>query len=118
MSRSNSSYILISSNFKIKLNIHSLKYQPTKPFEKFVNDLVEIRIASLGVNEALGTRAKFIMNSCVGRFGMDVARHKSTKFVTEKNLTRNIRTPLTERYENLINSINIKHGPDFFSYTF
>ena len=63
--------------------------------------MVEIRIRSLGVNEALGTRAKFIMNSCVGRFGMDVARHKSTKFVTEKNLTRNIRTPLTERYENL-----------------
>ena len=53
----------------------AIQYIPTKPFEKFVQELVEVRIASVNTNASLGDRAKFTLNSCVGRFG-HVVLHK------------------------------------------
>jgi len=49
----------------------AIQYVPTKPFEKFVKELVEVRIQSvITENPSLGDRAKFTLNSCVGRFGL------------------------------------------------
>jgi len=49
----------------------AIQYVPTKPFEKFVKELVEVRIRSVTTdNPSLGDRAKFTLNSCVGRFGL------------------------------------------------
>ena len=47
----------------------AMEYVPTKPFQKFVKEMVDIRIRSVGNNPSLGDRAKFTLNSCVGRFG-------------------------------------------------
>ena len=48
----------------------AVQYYPSKPFEDFVEGMVKIRIDALKTNNApLGDRAKFCLNSCVGRFG-------------------------------------------------
>jgi hypothetical protein len=46
-----------------------------KPFENFVSEMVKVRIASVGVNEPLGARAKFTLNSSAGRMGMNIERY-------------------------------------------
>ena len=38
-----------------------------KPFCKFIDEMVKIRINAVGNNKPLGGRAKFTMNSCIGR---------------------------------------------------
>ena len=46
------------------------QYVPTRPFHKFVKSLVKERIdATKKENKPRGERAKFCLNSCVGRFG-------------------------------------------------
>ena len=48
----------------------AVEYKPTKPFERFVDGMVQTRIkANEEGNKPLGERAKFCLNSCVGRFG-------------------------------------------------
>ena len=48
----------------------AVQYYPSKPFEDFVDGMVKIRIEALKTDNApLGDRAKFCLNSCVGRFG-------------------------------------------------
>ena len=83
---------------KIKHIHYAVQYAPTKPFQKFVDELVEIRIKSVGTNPALGDRAKFTLNSACGRFGLNLERQRNTKFALETNLKSNVRTPLVERY--------------------
>lgn len=49
----------------------AVQYYPTKPFSNFVNGMVDVRIKALkSGNKPLGERAKFCLNSCVGRFGL------------------------------------------------
>ena len=86
---------------KVKKIYYAVQYAPTKPFSQFVNDLVEVRIRSQGTNQALGDRAKYTLNSCCGRFGLNLEKQRKTTFALEKNLHRNIRTPLVERYHTL-----------------
>lgn len=46
------------------------QYYPSEPFTDFVDGMVKIRIeAEKTNNKLLGDRAKFCLNSCVGRFG-------------------------------------------------
>ena len=46
------------------------EFKPTEPFTNFVNGMVQVRInAKKNDNKPLGERAKFCLNSCVGRFG-------------------------------------------------
>ena len=58
----------------------ALHYVPSKPFTTFVNKMVDTRIQAMIATDAdggkdksgkkaLGERAKFCLNSCVGRFG-------------------------------------------------
>ena len=48
----------------------AVEYKPTKPFTNFVEGMVRIRIdAEKTGNKPRGERAKFCLNSCVGRFG-------------------------------------------------
>jgi len=80
----------------------ALQYVPTKPFEPFVKDLVEVRIRSVNSNTSVGDRAKFTLNSCVGRFGLNLSKHRVTKFVRKENLSRHVRTPLLEKERSLV----------------
>lgn len=51
----------------------AVQYHPSEPFGKFVDGMVKIRIdAKKTGNGPLGDRAKFCLNSCVGRFGYDL----------------------------------------------
>ena len=53
---------------KISNVVWAIEYVKGQPFEKFVSEMVELRIKSHETgNTALGTRAKFSMNSTVGR---------------------------------------------------
>lgn len=83
---------------KIKKIHYAIQYAPTKPFRRFVDDLVEVRIKSVGTNPAKGDRAKYALNSAIGKFGLNLVRQRNTTFALEKNLQNNIRTPLVERY--------------------
>ena len=48
----------------------AIQYYPSKPFADFVQGMVDVRINALkSNNKPLGERAKFCLNSCVGRFG-------------------------------------------------
>ena len=48
----------------------AVEYKPTTPFTDFVEGMVQVRIdAEKTKNKPLGERAKFCLNSCVGRFG-------------------------------------------------
>ena len=52
----------------------ALQYVPSKPFTNFVNKMIDQRIKAMGdettpENKPLGERAKFCLNSCIGRFG-------------------------------------------------
>ena len=78
-----------------------------KPFEGYVKEMVKVRIASVGVNEPLGARAKFTLNSSAGRMGMNIERHRNTKYVFEKNLHRYNRTPLLEKETKLVTEYDI-----------
>ena len=46
-------------------------------------------------------RAKFTLNSCVGRFGLNLSKHRETKFVKTENLCRHINTSLLDRTREL-----------------
>ena len=90
-------------------NVHwALQYVPTKPFEQFVNELVNIRVNSFNINNALGDRAKFTLNSSVGRFGMNISKHRTTKFVRKENLARHVRTPLLEKERVLVSEYPVQ----------
>jgi hypothetical protein len=78
-----------------------------KPFKKFIDSMVKVRINSFGANKPLGDRAKFTMNSCIGRFGMNLEKHRTTKFVLKENLYRSTRTPLLEKNSCLISEYPI-----------
>ena len=38
-----------------------------RPFRRFIDEMVKIRISAVGHNKPLGDRAKFTMNSCIGK---------------------------------------------------
>ena len=60
----------LSLGMKISNLRWAAEYYPSKPFHKFVKELVLCRIeAAKNSQKALGERAKFCLNSCVGRFG-------------------------------------------------
>lgn len=54
------------------------------------------------VSKLVFIRAKFTLNSCVGRFGMNLSKHRNTSFAKTENLNRHIRTPLLETHRELI----------------
>ena len=64
---------LLRFYMELGMKAHSLswaiQYIEGSPFSKFVEEMVEIRIGAYGNNGPLGDRAKFTLNSCVGRFG-------------------------------------------------
>ena len=94
----------ISLGMKIRNIRWCVKYHKDQPFENFVNSLVDLRIQAVReCNPQLSNRAKFTMNSAVGRFGLNVRKKRSVKFVDEDNLQRHIVTPLLEQ-ENKLNS--------------
>ena len=75
-------------NIGIKITkIHyAVNYTRGRPFKKFVDDMVAVRVAAVGKNDPLGQRAKFTLNSMAGRFGMNLERHRQCSFVHEKDL--------------------------------
>lgn len=86
---------------KITKVYYAIQYAPTKPFDLFVDELVEERIKYNKVNDARSDRAKFTLNSACGRFGLNLERQRKTKFALEENLQQNVRSPLVERYHEL-----------------
>ena len=48
---------------------YAVNYTRSRPFKKFVDDMVAVRVAAVGTNDPLGQRAKFTLNSMAGRFG-------------------------------------------------
>ena len=85
----------------------ALQYHETKPFKHFVQEMVDIRISSYGKNKPLGDRAKFTLNSCCGRFGMNLTKHRNTRYALQENLHRHIRTPLVEKERQLVSEYEI-----------
>ena len=91
----------------------AIQYIEGSPFSKFVKDMVEISIAAYGNNGPLGDRAKFTLNSCVGRFGsvlclvkyykilidfrLNIERQRQTTFAYEHNLFRHLNSALYEK---------------------
>ena len=65
-----------------------IQYYESKPFTSFVDKLVEVRIANFQTNKPVADRAKFTLNSCVGRFGMNVGKHRKVNYVKPENLNR------------------------------
>ena len=59
----------LSLGMKVSNLDWAMQYIPTKPFQPFVKEMVDVRIRSFGTNAPLGDRAKFTLNSAVGRFG-------------------------------------------------
>ena len=57
---------------------YAIQYQEEKPFKKFVDDLVEVRINAVGVNEPKAARAKFTMNSAIGRFSLNLLKQRKS----------------------------------------
>ena len=85
----------------------ALQYNRSEPFKDFVQEMVNVRINSYGTNKPLGDRAKFTLNSCVGRFGMNLIKHRNTSYALEANLYRHIRTPLVEKERRLVSEYDI-----------
>lgn len=80
----------------------AVQYVPSKPFTQFVDGMVDVRIqAKKTDNKPLGERAKFCLNSCVGRFGMNLSKHRATNYVSSKDKLRAIRSPLVESYRSI-----------------
>ena len=80
---------------------YALQYCEATPFSKFVDELVDIRVKSFGVNAPLGDRAKFSLNSAIGRFGLNIEKHRDTRFVLGKNLYRHTNTPRLDHEHHL-----------------
>ena len=58
----------------------ALQYQAAEPFQEFVNSMVEVRInASRTKNGPLGDRAKFVLNSAVGKSNLTLKNGKLLK---------------------------------------
>ena len=96
----------------------AVQYKRSEPFKKFVKGMVDIRIdAKKTGNNPLGERAKFCLNSCVGRFGLvqvchryfyenvdiliikvilslNSAKHRNTTFVAASNERKHTKSPL------------------------
>lgn len=84
-------YVLLLYNFKNQI------VNPQK-FTKFVSKLVKIRVQNVGSNEARGQRAKLVLNSAVGRFGLNLEKYRKTSFAKKENLRRHINTPLLDNH--------------------
>ena len=56
----------LSLGCKIDHMYYAIQYIKQKPFTKFVRELVDIRVESVGVNSSRGDRAKLTLNSSIG----------------------------------------------------
>jgi hypothetical protein len=81
---------------------YALEFIKAKPFTNFVRELVNIRVKSVGVNSAMGDRAKLTLNSSIGKFGLNLQKHRKVSFSLAKNLNRHTRTALLENEHALI----------------
>ena len=59
----------LNIGMKITKIHYAVNYTRNRPFKKFVDDMVAVRVAAVGKNDPLGQRAKFTLNSMAGRFG-------------------------------------------------
>jgi hypothetical protein len=68
-------------------------YSKQKPFKKFVSSVVKKRVEYSGINAPAENRAKFTLNSAIGKFGMNLERQLSAEFIRLEKLWFNMRTP-------------------------
>jgi hypothetical protein len=58
----------LSRGLKVTNVYWAMQFLPEeKPFCRFIDEMVKIRINAVGKNKPLGDRAKFTMNSCIGK---------------------------------------------------
>jgi len=81
---------------------YCIEYIEAKPFGKFVDKLVDLRVRSVGVNKPQGDRAKFTLNSAIGRYGLNLEKHRQTTFTKSENLHRHNHTPLLQSEHELV----------------
>ena len=87
---------------KVEHIYYAIEYIKQKPFINFVRQLVDIRVDSIGVNSAKGDRAKLTLNSSIGKFGLNLEKHRKVSFALGENLHRHTRSPLFESEHALI----------------
>ena len=81
---------------------YCIQYLENTPFKSFVDQLVDIRVSSVETNNpALGDRAKFCLNSAVGKFGLNKSRFRHCSFVREENLAIHTRQAHCEKQKSL-----------------
>lgn len=87
----------LALGLKIDHMYYAIQYIKQKPFTKFVKELVSIRVDSVGVNSSRGDRAKLTLNSSIGKFGLNLQKHRKVSFTLAENLNRHTRTALFEK---------------------
>ena len=87
----------LALRMKVEHMYYAIQYIKQKPFVKFVRELVDIRVESVGVNSSRGDRAKLTLNSSIGKFGLNLQKHRKVSFTLAKNLNRHTRTALFEK---------------------
>lgn len=102
--------LVVSPLLKFYLNLgmvvdeiyYCIEYVEAKPFGQFVEKLVDLRVRSVGVNKPQGDRAKFSLNSAIGRFGLNLEKHRQTKYTKSENLYRHTHSPLLQSEHELV----------------
>ena len=97
----------LSLGMEVEHIYYALEYIKQKPFTSFVSELVDIRVKSVGVNSSRGDRAKLTLNSSIGKFGLNLQKHRKISFSLAKNLNRHTRTALLENEHALISEFPI-----------
>ena len=92
----------LSLGLEIEHIYFAIEYIKQKPFTKYVSQLVDIRVRNVGVNATKGDRAKLTLNSSIGKFGLNLQKHRKVSFSLAKNLNRHTRTALLENEHALI----------------
>lgn len=84
-------------------NIHyGAIFSKEKPFKKFVSSVVQKRVEYSGrtpPNKPAENRAKFTLNSAIGKFGMNLERQLHAKFIPLGKLWSEMRTPFYRNHE-------------------
>lgn len=78
---------------------YGVLYKKQNPFRKFVNHLVERRIAHSKTNAPAAKRAKDIMNSAIGKFGENLEKHNHVMFLGLDKLWFHMRNPYYRGHE-------------------
>ena len=87
----------LALGMKVDHMYYAIQYIKQKPFVNFVRQLVDIRVDSVGVNSSRGDRAKLTLNSSIGKFGLNLQKHRKVSFTLAENLNRHTRTALFEK---------------------